>query len=212
MEQLQSQIWLTASSYMGNICEFPHILQEVLPHIWLATAPYIRGKFYSIFYQCISSIGREQRGLRRLNFFAIVETGPCPQPCASYNIDRASAFHTRGMGGAIIAVLANAGILGMWSLLLFFRGAFCYDLPVFDIQFRDRPASDSKVSIRGWGGWGGPEGWGRGEVRGNHGIGSFFPSEIGGQTNIFTHSNTNSPPLITPSVLLGVRQRVLNDL
>ncbi len=26
MKQLQSHIWLTASSYMGNICAFPHIL------------------------------------------------------------------------------------------------------------------------------------------------------------------------------------------
>ncbi len=42
-------------------------------------------------------------------FFAVVETGPALSRCASYNIDRASAFHTRGMGGAIISVLANAG-------------------------------------------------------------------------------------------------------
>ncbi len=125
------------------------------------------------------------------------------------NIDRASAFHTRGMGGAIIAVLANAEILkkSMVSVTIF-SGGIGYELPVFDIQFRERHASDSTVSISGGGGGGG----GGGGVRGNHCIGSFFLEGIGGETNIFTHTNTNSPTLMTPSVLLGVRQRVLHDL
>jgi hypothetical protein len=58
MEQLQSHIWLTASSYIWwNICAFPHIL-ESLPHIWLCNCsilnfPSLWVKFYFIFYQCI---------------------------------------------------------------------------------------------------------------------------------------------------------------
>ncbi len=47
MEQLQSHIWLTASSYMGNIFAFPHMLGSP-PHIW----PCNWGKFDFLFYQC----------------------------------------------------------------------------------------------------------------------------------------------------------------
>jgi hypothetical protein len=114
------------------------------------------------------------------------------------------------MGGAIIAVLANAGVLKKWHglcYILFSRGALVTTYLYLIYNFRERPASDSKVSIRGRRGGGGGGG-----VRGNHGIGSFFLEGIGGQTNIFTHTNTNFPTLIIPSVLLEVHQIVLNDL
>ncbi len=57
MEQLQS--WLTASSYWGNICAFPHILGSApLLH---SEFLYIWGKFDFLFYQCISNRGTMQR-------------------------------------------------------------------------------------------------------------------------------------------------------
>ncbi len=55
MEQLQSHIWLTASS---SICAFPHILGSPFSYMTLqllhhSEFPYICGKFDSIFHQCI---------------------------------------------------------------------------------------------------------------------------------------------------------------
>ncbi len=52
-------------------------------------------------------------------FFSVVEIGP-PLSRVLANIDRASNFHTRGMGGAIVAVLANAGILKKWHGLYYY--------------------------------------------------------------------------------------------
>ncbi len=54
-DQLQSHVWLTASSYMPNICAFPHILGS--PSSWMtlhlipSEFPYIWGNFF-FFYQC----------------------------------------------------------------------------------------------------------------------------------------------------------------
>ncbi len=59
MEQLQSHIWLTASSYMGSsyICAFPDILGSPSSYMTLqllhSEFPYIWGKFDLLFYQCI---------------------------------------------------------------------------------------------------------------------------------------------------------------
>ncbi len=58
MEQLQSHIWLTASSYSiwGNICAFPHILGSPFLYMTLqllhSEFPYLWGKFDFLFYQC----------------------------------------------------------------------------------------------------------------------------------------------------------------
>jgi hypothetical protein len=58
LEQLQSHVWLTASSYWGNICAFPHrspssymTLQLLHPEF-----PYIWGKFDFLFIsaQCVT--------------------------------------------------------------------------------------------------------------------------------------------------------------
>ncbi len=49
VEQLQSFIWQTDSSYMGNICAFPHILGSPSSYMTLqmlhSEFPYIWGKF-----------------------------------------------------------------------------------------------------------------------------------------------------------------------
>ncbi len=58
MEQLQSHIWLTASSYTvwWNICAFPHILGSPSSYMTLrllhSEFPYIWGKFVFLFCQC----------------------------------------------------------------------------------------------------------------------------------------------------------------
>ncbi len=57
MEQLQSHIWLTASSYMGNICAFPHILGSpsscmTSTHIWGNLTFYFISVLYSIYVYC----------------------------------------------------------------------------------------------------------------------------------------------------------------
>ncbi len=58
MEQLQSHIWLTASSYTvwGNICAFPHISESPSSYMTLqllhSEFSYIWGKLYFLFYQC----------------------------------------------------------------------------------------------------------------------------------------------------------------
>ncbi len=57
MEQLQSHIWLTASSYMGKYLRIslyirkPFIIYDL--HLLHSEFPYIWGKFYFLFYQCI---------------------------------------------------------------------------------------------------------------------------------------------------------------
>ncbi len=65
MEQLQSHIWVTASSYWGNICAFPHILGSPSSYMTLqllhSEFPYIWGKFSFLFYQCITNRGTMQR-------------------------------------------------------------------------------------------------------------------------------------------------------
>ncbi len=50
------KIWLTASSYMGNICAFPHTLGRPSSYMTLqllhSEFPYIWEKFDFLFYQC----------------------------------------------------------------------------------------------------------------------------------------------------------------
>ncbi len=57
-EQLQSHIWLTASSYMGKCLRISSYIRK--PYLIYMTLqllhsefPYIWGKFYFLFYQCI---------------------------------------------------------------------------------------------------------------------------------------------------------------
>ncbi len=54
MDQLQSPIWLTTSSYMGTICAFPHILGGPSSYMTLqllhSEFPYIWGKFIFFFF------------------------------------------------------------------------------------------------------------------------------------------------------------------
>ncbi len=56
MEQLQSHIWLTASSYMGKYLRISSYIRKPFLIYDFATAPlefeYKWGKFYFIFYQC----------------------------------------------------------------------------------------------------------------------------------------------------------------
>ncbi len=59
VEQLQSHIWLTASSYCiwGNKCAFPHILGSPSSYMTLqllhSEFPYMCGIFDFLFYQCV---------------------------------------------------------------------------------------------------------------------------------------------------------------
>jgi hypothetical protein len=57
MEQLQSHIWLTASSYWSNICAFPRILGNPSSYMTLqllhSNFPLYMRKFLLSFYQCI---------------------------------------------------------------------------------------------------------------------------------------------------------------
>ncbi len=61
MEQLQSRIWLRASSYMGKYFRISsYTYQEALPHIWVMTLqllhsefPYIWGKFNFFFISAV---------------------------------------------------------------------------------------------------------------------------------------------------------------
>ncbi len=59
MEQLQSHIWLTASSCKGKYLSFSSYIRKPFLIYCFATAPfwiaYIWGKFYFLFYQCIVS-------------------------------------------------------------------------------------------------------------------------------------------------------------
>ncbi len=77
MEQLQSHIWLTASSYMGKYLRISsYILGSPSSYMILqllhSEFPYIWGKFYSIFYQCILSNSQ-------LTFLSFLSS-PCPKP------------------------------------------------------------------------------------------------------------------------------------
>jgi hypothetical protein len=74
VEQLQSHIWLTASSsphIWGNIFAFPHILGSPSSYMTLQLPHseflYIWGKFYFIFYQCIVRLPCEQFSLHLKN-------------------------------------------------------------------------------------------------------------------------------------------------
>ncbi len=55
MEQLQSHIWLAASSIWGNICEFPHILGSPSSYITLQLLHSELEKLDFLFYQGITS-------------------------------------------------------------------------------------------------------------------------------------------------------------
>ncbi len=56
VEQLQSHIWLTASSYMGKYLRISHVLRCLSLYLPLqllqSECPYIWGKFDFLFYQC----------------------------------------------------------------------------------------------------------------------------------------------------------------
>jgi hypothetical protein len=55
MEQLQSHLWLTAFSYKGNICAFPHIWgspsSTMTVQLLHSEFPYIWGNFDFLYYQ-----------------------------------------------------------------------------------------------------------------------------------------------------------------
>ncbi len=86
MEQLQSHIWQTASLYMVTYLRISsYIIGSPFSYMtWQllhSEFPDILGKFDFLFYQCISGIGREQHGKRRLNFFLSLKLAL--PPCAS---------------------------------------------------------------------------------------------------------------------------------
>jgi hypothetical protein len=70
-------IWLTASSYMTNICAFPHILGSPSSYMTLqplpSEFPYTRGKLYFLFYQC----NADRKALTHVLFMAPASLFSC---------------------------------------------------------------------------------------------------------------------------------------
>ncbi len=68
MEQLQSQIWLTASSFMGKYLRVSSYIRKPFLIHHFATAPFwislYRGNFDYLFYQCVVTSANIDRKLR----------------------------------------------------------------------------------------------------------------------------------------------------
>ncbi len=96
MEQLQSHVWLTASSW-GNICAFPLILGSSSSYMTLqllhSEFPFIWGKSYFLFYQCIdfskiqAQLG-ERLGMRKAceTKFWLFRLGQILQKCLCWQL------------------------------------------------------------------------------------------------------------------------------
>ncbi len=134
MEQLQSHIWLTASSSMGKYLRISSYIRKPFLIYDFATAPlwislYMRKIWFSFLIVCLTSLFLVSRPLSPVSRFTSLHTLCCPQsygsvPCSPYSIPCLTALllvchplYPVDLAGKSVCVCRNGvgGLRGLWS-------------------------------------------------------------------------------------------------